>query len=451
MEDLTLIKKYNTPGPRYTSYPTVPFWEENQMNQVKWLHEVGRSFWNSHKEISLYIHLPFCESLCTYCGCNTRITKNHAVEEVYMAAVMKEWKMYLASFPDKPLLRELHLGGGTPTFFSSENLAKLISHIKDNCIIPDEVNFSFEGHPANTTPQHLQTLYDLGFRRVSFGIQDFDPRVQKIINRKQSEEQVMSITETARQIGYDSVNYDLIYGLPGQTLGTLQYTLEKTAMLRPSRIAFYGYAHIPWLKPAQKSFEHLLPDAELRMEMYMRGKAELLQSGYIDIGMDHFALATDDLYKAAQKGDLHRNFMGYTTQETSLMIGLGVSSVSDTWTGFSQNHKDLKDYYQSIKDNTLPISKGHFHTKQDSIVRKHILNLMCHYETYWTAEELDNVGVNFDFELLEQMINDYLIEFNEFGIKILDKGKPFVRNVCMAIDARLSQRQLHNNMFSKTV
>ncbi|MCR9249527.1 MAG: oxygen-independent coproporphyrinogen III oxidase [bacterium] len=451
MERALLIKKYNQPGPRYTSYPTVPYWQEKQMTENKWSEHISHAFWKSHKEISLYIHLPFCESLCTYCGCNTRITKNHAVEEVYINAVLKEWEMYLSRLPMKPILKELHLGGGTPTFFAPENLKKLLCTIQNHCEIPIDANYSFEGHPGNTTYEHLQTLFDLGFRRVSFGIQDFDPEIQKVINRIQTEEDIERVTLNAREIGYESVNYDLVYGLPSQTIESLKYTIKKTLEYRPSRIAFYSYAHIPWIKPAQKSFEHLLPTPDQKLNMYQFGKEELLAAGYVDIGMDHFAIQEDELTSASKDGSLHRNFMGYTTQNTSLSIGLGVSSVSDTWTAFSQNAKDLKTYYLNIKHNLLPLTKGHLLNEQDLIVRKHILNLMCRYETNWTEREFHLFGLNVNFDLLDELEADGIITFSDEGIKVTQKGRPFVRNVCMAIDARLNEKLLEEVMFSKTV
>src|SRR5476651_1299988 len=219
MHQLYLAQKYNVAAPRYTSYPTMPYWDPSTFNQAMWELSVKRSFNESNAEdgISLYVHLPFCENLCTYCGCNTRITKNHSVEGPYIEALLKEWKMYRDIMGTKPLIREIHLGGGTPTFFNAENLALLINGLLKESSIHPEAEFGFEAHPGNTTAIHLQTLYDLGFRRLSLGIQDFDPKVQFIINRKQSVEQVTEVTNAARQIGYTSINYDLIYGLPSQT------------------------------------------------------------------------------------------------------------------------------------------------------------------------------------------------------------------------------------------
>jgi oxygen-independent coproporphyrinogen-3 oxidase len=314
-----LTEKYNVPAPRYTSYPTMPYWDTTKFNNTAWKNSVQWAFAECNNEdgISIYIHLPFCEDLCTYCGCNTRITKNHGVEVPYIAALLKEWALYCKIMGGQPIVREIHLGGGTPTFFSAKNLQLLISGIFENAKVHPKAEFSFEGHPDNTTTEHLETLYDLGFRRVSLGIQDFDPKVQVIINRKQTFEQVQHVTLEARRIGYTSINYDLIYGLPLQTLNGLMDTMHMVAGLKPDRIAFYSYAHVPWVKPGQRKFTELdLPDPELKTKLHQVGRNLLKGYGYQEIGMDNFALPGDALLIAQAKGKLHRNFMGYTTQNT---------------------------------------------------------------------------------------------------------------------------------------
>ncbi|WP_258099914.1 oxygen-independent coproporphyrinogen III oxidase [Marinoscillum pacificum] len=445
-----LIKKYNVPGPRYTSYPTVPFWETERHTERDWRQSVKDGFWRSGKEISLYIHLPFCESLCTYCGCTTRITKNHSVEGRYISYLLKEWNIYVSTFGARPIVKEIHLGGGTPTFFSPENLEFLINGILENSTLADNYEFGFEGHPGNTTEAHLKALSRLGFKRVSFGIQDFDPEVQKTINRKQTFEQVKEVTNLARKYGFTSINFDLIYGLPKQTTRSVAKTIEQTIHLNPSRIAFYGYAHVPWVKAAQKSFEKFLPLPEDRASMYQLGKRMLTDAGYRDIGMDHFALNQDKLYQAFDQGQLHRNFMGYTTQDTDLLIGLGMSSISDSWTAFSQNEKLISNYYERLDKDELPITKGHQLTIEDLKIRRHILNLMCKFATNWSSEELLEIGIGFNVELLNNLSNDGLIYWDEFGIEILDAGRPFIRNICMALDSRLWNAQKFSR-FSQTV
>ena len=321
----SLVNKYNIAGPRYTSYPTVPYWNQESFSLKKWKSSLIQSFKESNSEegISLYIHLPFCESLCTFCGCNKRITKQHSVESPYINAVLKEWQLYLELFDKKPVIKELHLGGGTPTFFSPENLKHFILEILRTSELAVDHEFSFEGHPNNTTREHLQALYDVGFRRVSYGVQDYNETVQKAIHRIQPFENVKKATELAREIGYTSVGHDIIFGLPFQTLEHVEETILKTKELLPDRLAFYSYAHVPWIKGnGQRGFNDTdLPSAELKRNQYELGKELLAEVGYEEIGMDHFALTTDSLYQSMTQGDLHRNFMGYTASKTQAMIG----------------------------------------------------------------------------------------------------------------------------------
>ncbi len=444
-----LIRKYNVPGPRYTSYPPVPFWTNDGHNQHSWLETVRNTFWLDGKEISIYIHLPFCDSLCTYCGCSTHITRNHKVEREYIDALLKEWSIYFEEFGTKPNLKELHLGGGTPTFFSPSNLEYLIGGILKNCNLSDQCALSFEGHPKNTSYDHLKTLGNLGFKRVSFGIQDFDRHVQEIINRKQTYQEVEQVTNWAKELGY-AVNYDLVYGLPAQNLSKIRNTIEKTIALRPDRIAFYGYAHVPQLKPAQKSFEHLLPIPENRFRMYELGKQLFTEGGYLDIGMDHFALPSDEIVIAKQNGKLHRNFMGYTTQKTELLIGLGMTSISDSWTAFSQNEKKLKDYYSKLDQGLLPITKGHRLTQKDLYIRQRILDLMCNYKTQIDQTKLKELGVEVDMNMLQKFQDDGLINYENSVIDVTKIGEPFVRNICMAVDPNFVNK-MSSKSFSKVV
>lgn len=449
--NIDLIRKYNVPGPRYTSYPTVPYWNETPPTEAAWKQHVLDAY-QRNEGISLYIHLPFCESLCTYCGCNTRITVNHKVEEPYLETVLKEWKMYRALLGEAPVLKELHLGGGTPTFFSPENLRRLIDGIKQDCRLAEDYEFGFEGHPNNTTKAHLQTLYDLGFRRVSFGIQDFNEEVQRIINRVQPYANVERVTREAREIGYTSVNYDLIYGLPLQTLETVQDTIEKTKALRPDRIAFYSYAHVPWIKPGQRRYtEADLPSNEVKRALYETGKAMFEEAGYVEIGMDHFALKEDALTQAMDEGRLHRNFMGYTTQATELMIGLGSSSISDSWTAFAQNLKKVEDYKAAVAEGRFPIFRGHELTREDLVLRRHILNLMCRFKTNWQDQEAKTTFLLEAKNRLQDIAADGLIRVEEDSVQVSEQGKPFVRNVCMALDARLWRKQPKTQLFSSTI
>jgi oxygen-independent coproporphyrinogen-3 oxidase len=449
-----LIEKYNVPAPRYTSYPTVPGWDKAVPDAGRWLDVVKRTFDESNdtRGISLYIHLPFCESLCTYCGCNTRITRNHGVETGYLEAVLREWQIYLRTFGRQPVLRELHLGGGTPTFFSPANLRKLLEGIFAGSVIHPDREFSFEGHPNNTTAGHLQTLYDLGFRRVSFGIQDCDEKVQRTINRVQPFENVRRVTEQARRIGYESVNFDLIYGLPYQTLESVAATIDQVATLRPDRIAFYSYAHVPWIKPGQRSYtDKDLPADACKRALYELGLEKFRALGYTDIGMDHFALPGDALCEALHRKTLHRNFMGYTTCHTDLLLGLGVSSISDAKYAYLQNEKKVEDYSARMNAGELAVLKGHFLTPEDLLVRDRILGIACKGELTWQPE-LPGVPHEIFGETLGQMEREGLVTLEPGKLTVTPLGKAFVRNICMVFDRRQpAPHEAGQQVFSKAI
>ena len=449
----TLTKKYNVPGPRYTSYPTVPYWEET-FDITEWENTFSVAYHKNGSEgLSIYIHLPFCESLCTFCGCHKRITKNHEVESPYIQAVIKEWKLYCKLLKEKPLIKEIHLGGGTPTFFSPENLKSLIDGIFSSSRIDLLCEMSFEWHPNNTTKEHLEQLYGLGFRRVSFGVQDYSPKVQQAIHRIQPFSQVAKVTAWARDIGYTSVGHDIIFGLPFQQIEDVVDTIEKTKTLHPDRIAFYSYAHVPWIKGnGQRGFkDDDIPKDDQKRILYEIGKNLLQRNGYLEIGMDHFALQTDSLYEASISRNLHRNFMGYTTTQTKMMIGLGVSAIGDCWYGFGQNVKSLEEYYQLLNQSKLPIIKGHVLTNEDIIIRQHIQNLMCQFETSWEDKSLYFDEIPLVLSELEEMELDGLLTFGKNSIKVTDLGRAFIRNICMALDLRLKRNRLEKQLFSMTV
>ena len=450
-----MLQKYNVPGPRYTSYPTVPYWDEATFDYETWIDTLKRSFAesNSKEGLSLYIHLPFCENRCAFCGCNKQITKNHDVENPYIEAVLKEWALYCNILDEKPFIKEIHLGGGTPTFFSTKNLEELITGIFCYAERAKEYEFSFEGHPNNTSRAHLQKLYDLGFRRVSFGVQDYSEKVQKAIHREQPFHNVAKVTFWAKEIGYTSIGHDLIYGLPFQKIENIIDTIEKTHSLQPDRLAFYSYAHVPWIKGnGQRGFkDEDIPKEEEKQALYEVGKNLLYENDYYEIGMDHFALNTDSLYQSFKNGNLHRNFMGYSSSKTQLIIGLGVSSISDSWYSFAQNAKNLEEYYQLLESDKLPIFRGHILTAEDLIIRKHILNLMCQFETSWEdkssyLDEIPEILIQ-----LKEIEKDGLILIQKNGIQVTDAGKPFIRNICMAFDLRLRRKAPKTQLFSMTI
>src|SRR5690606_26152470 len=399
------------------------------------------------------IHLPFCESLCTFCGCHKRITKRHEVERPYITNVLTEWQRYCDLLPERPRITELHFGGGTPTFFSPENLTRLINGIFRTAHRAENYEFSFEGHPNNTTKEHLKALYDVGFRRVSYGVQDYNVEVQKAINRIQPFENVKNVTEWAREVGYTSVGHDIIFGLPFQTQAHVEETIMRTKELMPDRLAFYSYAHVPWLKGnGQRGFkESDLPSPDEKREQYGKGKEWLGEVGYCEIGMDHFALKSDSLYKAMETGSLHRNFMGYTASKTQVMIGLGASSISDSWDSFAQNVKSLEEYGHLVQNNMIPIYRGHILTDEDKVVRKHILNVMCRFITSGEDSEAVCRGLREAVGRLSALDSDGLLEIASERFVVTKKGRPFVRNICMAFDLLLHMHPPDTRLFSMTI
>ena len=448
--DPVLLRKYNVPGPRYTSYPAVPHWTDAPSRNT-WEEHVTAAFDRSNAEqgISLYVHLPYCESLCTYCGCTTRITVNHGVEAPYINAVLQEWRLYKELFKTVPRIRELHLGGGTPTFFAPDQLARMVNGLLEGCSLTSDAELGFEGHPRSTSKEHLRTLYDLGFRRVSIGIQDFDPRVQVAINRVQAFGEVQRVFDDARHMGYRSINADLIYGLPLQTERSIRLTMGRTLALRPDRIAFYSYAHVPWIKPGQRRYtESDLPAEAQKRALYELGRTLLEEAGYEEVGMDHFALPGEALHTSMHNGTLHRNFMGYTPVRTELLLGLGVSSISDAWTAYAQNVKVVEDYMNSLGRNELPIFRGHVLSEQDLVVRELILDLMCRSTTDLKRLGWDRERVKHE---LAALASDGIVIVEGTQVRITDEGHPCVRNVCMAIDPRMSQLGQGGPVFSKTI
>lgn len=433
-----LIRKYNQPGPRYTSYPPVPFWKIDRWNAADWIETLkkGQQLPDG-QDISIYVHLPYCDSLCTFCGCHKYITTNHQVESRYIDAVLKEWDNIASQLSPQTRIAEIHLGGGTPTFFAPGELKRLIEGLKKLFPVSDDFEFGFEAHPNSTTEEHLQVLYQLGFRRISFGIQDYNKIVQQAIHRIQPKEQVKKCHRAAQRIGYTSISHDLVFGLPKQTLKGFQKTVEQTIAFRPERLSLYSYAHVPWIKgTGQRGFDESdLPSPSLKRELYELAKERFLQAGYQEIAMDHFALAEDKLAQAYRSKKLHRNFMGYTTNNTKVLIGLGMSAISDSWFGYAQNEKDLKNYLKRIEENSFAWEKGHQLTETDLERREHINQLMCNFGTEINEdEEIDITDIT---DKLIPMIKDKLVEIAIRKITVTEKGKPFVRNVCMAFDPYL--------------
>ncbi len=400
---------------------------------------------------SMYIHIPFCETLCTFCGCNTSITKDHKREEPYLQLLLNELDAYLKAVPEmrnRPL-RQLHFGGGSPTFFSASNLKKLVEEIYSRVTI-DKENFegSIEVDPRRTTRDQLVELRQLGFSRVSLGVQDFNPEVQRLINRIQPREMTEQISRESRELGYTSVNFDLIYGLPKQTDESIREMAELTVKLRPDRIALYSFALVPWIKPAQRLFkDEELPVGEEKRRLYEIAREILQNAGYREIGMDHFALPTDALSQAEREGTLHRNFMGYTEHRTDVLLGLGVSSISEAPGCFHQNEKALPVYERRVQAGEVPTLRGHILSEIDRKRREQILQFMTQWEVELESDEQAEDTKKF----LESLIKDRLVRVENRKLILTDEGRPFLRNACMALDQRLREKAPQTQVFSQSM
>jgi oxygen-independent coproporphyrinogen III oxidase len=444
-----LFAKYDVPAPRYTSYPTVPFWSDSP-TQDQWLEAISSGCQDESAQWSLYFHLPFCETLCTFCACNTVITRDHGREETYIKLLHKEWGLYREAVPTlrRRPLRQLELGGGSPTFFSPDNLKRILEPIlADIKIEPEHFRASVEVDPRRTTRAQLIALRSLGFNRISLGVQDFDPVVQKLVNREQPLEQTQSVTDMARELGYDSVSYDLIYGLPRQTPQTFRHTVEQTVELRPDCIAVYSFARVPWIKPAQRSYkDEDLPAAGEKRALYEIARNLLAEAGYVEIGMDHFALPGDGLARAQQEGSLHRNFMGYTELRTQVMLGLGVSAISETPTCFHQNEKAFPVYERRVQQGEVPTHRGHLLSAEDRRLREQILTFMTRFEVDLQPDQSDDATI-----FLDSLVGDGLVEVRDQKLILTDRGRPFLRNACMFFDQRLREQEPRPKLFSQAL
>jgi oxygen-independent coproporphyrinogen-3 oxidase len=444
-----LLKKYDVPVPRYTSYPTVPYWGEAPTEE-QWMHALTSSLTPEEAAWSLYLHIPFCETLCTFCGCNTSITKDHAKGLPYVDALHKEWNYYLQNQPllAKRPLRHVHLGGGTPTFLVADELTRLLEPMLDQGGWEmGKSEGSIEVDPRRTNKDQLKALRKLGFQRVSLGVQDFNPEVQRLVNRIQPEDITKRISDEARELGYSSVNFDLIYGLPKQTSDSFQHTVETTIKLRPDRIALYSFALVPWIKPAQRLFkDEDLPAGEEKRMLYERAREAFLASGYVEIGMDHFALAEEPLAVAMREGKLHRNFMGYTEIRTDVLLGLGVSAISESRGAFHQNEKVLPLWEQKVNSGKVATHRGHVLTEEDRRQREQILRFMTLGHTPLSEDEQKEAR-----EFLRPMLEDGLVNFDNNELRITEKGKPFLRNAGAFFDLRLRRAQPSARIFSQSI
>ena len=442
------MDKYDVQTPRYTSYPAVPHWNTGAFSRKDWEQYVYQSTMLDRR-LAMYIHLPFCESLCTFCGCHKHLTRQHSNEAPYLDLLAEEWGHWRAQLALRPALQELHLGGGTPTFFAPERLHKFLSALLSQVNPEPDALLGFEGHPNNTTEAHLEALADLGFKRVSFGVQDYAPHVQQAIHRIQPLERVQEVTRLARKHGYTSVSHDLVYGLPKQRLCDIRKTVEHTLTMMPDRISLYSYAHVPWVKgTGQRGFdERDLPQKSTKRALYDQAAGLLEQAGYVPVGMDHFALPHDALAQAKHTGQLHRNFMGYTTATAPNLVGLGMSAISDFTHGFAQNAKSLKEYREKVLQTGSAVVKGHLNSAEDRSRASSIRTLMCQERLQvFGGQTALPADVRAALAALEQ---DGLVAWEGESLQITPAGVPFVRNVAACFDAYLHQTA--ERAFSRSV
>ncbi|MDO8769530.1 MAG: oxygen-independent coproporphyrinogen III oxidase [Burkholderiaceae bacterium] len=453
-----LLRRFDVAGPRYTSYPTADRFVEAfsvaDYTQALKLRRTGAAAMTL--PLSLYVHIPFCESLCYYCACNKIITKHHDRATKYLRYLSREVDLHTEQLGAGQTVTQLHLGGGTPTFLSDDELRGLMGMLRRSFTLAPGGEYSIEVDPRTIDAKRLDTLAELGFNRLSFGVQDFDPAVQKAVHRVQPAEQVFALVEAARQRNFDSINVDLIYGLPQQSPESFDRTLAQVNELRPDRIALYAYAHLPErFKPQRRIATVDLPSGSAKVAMLSRSMAAFMGAGYVYVGMDHFALPTDALAIAKRQGRLHRNFQGYSTQPDCDLIGLGVSSIGRIGATYSQNAKVLEDYYDYLDQGRFPVVRGLALSRDDLIRRSVIMALMCQGQVLFESIELGFL-INFksyfapEMDALQALAEQGLVSLDDTGIQVTDMGWFFVRAVAMVFD-RYLQTDRTRARFSKII
>lgn len=451
--DLDLVRKYNVPGPRYTSYPPATKFREDV--PVGLLEERIRENNVTPHPLSLYFHIPFCQSLCWYCGCTTVITKRSSHVEVYLRYLEKEMdQMRELLHPDRRVV-QMHFGGGTPNFLSPEQIARLGEMIHTRFSVDSTAESGVELDPRTLTREHLSALRAAGFNRASVGVQDNNPEVQKAVHRIQPFSLTERAVEWLRELGYESVNIDLIYGLPFQTLDSFARTLEEVLTLKPNRFSVFNYAHVPWIKPAQRIIkEESLPSPETKLELLKLTIETLSSHGYIYIGMDHFAREDDDLVVAQKEGTLQRNFQGYSTCGGADIYGFGLSSISQADGVYWQNAKEMKPYYSTLDRGAYPFSKYYFLSEEDKIRRRTIVRLMCDLHLDYDSMS-DELGIDFrahftnEIDSLADLEGDGLVQRSTSSLTVTELGRLFIRNIAMQFDPSVSTRE--KRRFSKTI
>lgn len=444
-----LLEKYDVPVPRYTSYPAVPNWQRPPAPD-EWVAGLDAALTDESASLAVYVHLPFCETLCTFCGCNTVITRNHDRAAPYVELVLRELDLYLARVPrlaERPL-SQLHFGGGTPTFLPPDVLEALLCGLEAR--LPrraDGHEASIEVAPRVTTEAHLQVLRAHGVSRISLGVQDIDPEVLRLVNRPQPLELTARAVADARRFGFESINLDLIYGLPGQTPASARRLADAMVDLRPDRLAVYSFARVPWIKPAQRKFtDEQVPVGAAKRELYEILRERLLGAGYVEIGLDHFALPGDALATSAQRGLLHRNFMGYTDRRTTALLGLGVSSISETPTAYHQNEKVITVYERRVAAGEIPTLRGHVLSDDDRRRAEAIRLLMTRGRAPLAAADREAAAADFD-----ELIRDGIIDLGDAELRITQSGMPFIRNVAVLFDAYFRSAAHEGPIYSRAI
>ena len=454
----SLVRLYDKPGPRYTSYPTAVEFNES-FGESQYRERLAAAARRPADPLSLYMHLPFCEERCTYCGCAMIATRNRAVATNYLPYLERELALVSKALGHRTRLTQLHWGGGTPTYFTSDELRTLRTAVGRHFDVDPAAECAIEIDPRVTTGEQLTTLRELGFNRLSMGVQDLEAEVQAAIGRHQSENQTRGAYDFARRAGFSSINVDLVYGLPRQGMASFRRTVDTIVGMRPDRIAVYSYAHVPWMRPHQKRIDQsTLPAPALKLELIGAATETFLRAGYVAIGMDHFALPGDDLAVATRERRLHRNFMGYTTERASDVIGVGMSAIGDVAGAFAQNVKKLPAYYAAIDEGRFPIERGYALSQDDLLRRAVITELMCNFHVdFDTLGERYgvNFGAYFDFELetlggMEGPVADGLLEIGGSSMTVTPRGRLFVRTICMHFDKYLAAHQ-GQAVFSRTV
>jgi oxygen-independent coproporphyrinogen-3 oxidase len=430
-----LFAKYDVPVPRYTSYPTVPSWR-NSPTTGSWIESLNQALAPNTASMAMYVHIPFCESLCTYCGCNTVITRNHDKGRDYIALLFQELEWYRTHAPNlgRRTVRQVHLGGGTPTFLSPDELADLIDGLRDRLALDASVEASIEVDPRVTTLAHLEVLRSRGVTRLSLGVQDIDEEVQRLINRHQPLELTSTMVVAARSLGFESINIDLVYGLPGQTPASARTLADAIVEVGPDRLAVYSFARVPWIKPAQRKFtDEQIPAGADKRRLYEIIRGPLLAAGYLELGLDHFAKPDDPLAVAAAQGRMHRNFMGYTEVKTDVLIGLGVSAISETPDCYHQNDKVITVYERRVRAGELPTLRGHHLTPQEQGQRALIMQLLTE-----SRLDVDDETRLHHAVALDDLAKDGLVVYTGTGVQVTDLGRAFLRNIAAVFDEGLA-------------